>query len=137
MKEKKKPDNIVFDEVTQKYNANILPYATSVGAPAIRVEDVSIWKKINVSKVNHQLKSKFEKLKEEYEAMMEQFEYNQIVYNSNYNFEPVVGEIYHLYKGEDEQTFLSLIAPNECNFNHIGSFRLNFDKMWLKIDVTK
>jgi hypothetical protein len=69
--------------------------------------------------------------------MMEQFEYNQIVYNSNYNFEPVVGEIYHLYKGEDEQTFLSLIAPNECNFNHVGSFRLNFDKMWLKIEVTK
>jgi hypothetical protein len=68
MKEKKKPDNIVFDETTQKYNANILPYATSVGAPAIRVEDVSIWKKINVSKVNHQLKSKFEKLKEEYES---------------------------------------------------------------------
>ena len=91
MKEKKKPDYVVFDETTQKYNANILPYATSLGAPSIQIEDISIWKKINVSKVNHQLKTKFEKLKEEYEAMMEQFEYNHLVYNSSYNFEPVVG----------------------------------------------
>lgn len=135
MKEKKKPDNIVFDEASQKYNANILPYASNVGAPSIQVEDVSIWKKINIGKVNHQLKSKFDKLKEEYANMMEQFEYNQLVYNSSYNFEPVVGEVYHLYKKENDETFLSLIAPNECAFNHLGSFRLNFDKMWLKIDT--
>jgi hypothetical protein len=137
MEKKKKPDYVVFDETTQKYNANILPYATSLGAPSIQIEDISIWKKINVIKVNHQLKTKFEKLKEEYEAMMEQFEYNHLVYNSSYNFEPVVGEVYHLYKGEDENTFLSLIAPHECNFNHLGSFRLNFDRMWLKIEDPK
>lgn len=134
MKEKKKPDNIVFDEETGKYNANILPYASNVSAPSIQVEDLSAWKKISVNKVNKQLKTKFEKLKSEYEAMMEQFEYNHLVYNSNYSFEPVIGEVYHLYQRENGETFLSLIAPNECNFHHLGSFRLNFDKMWLKID---
>ena len=37
--ENKKPDNVVFfDE--KGYNASVLPYATNVGAPAIRMDDV-------------------------------------------------------------------------------------------------
>ena len=33
----KKPDNIVHNE-KEGYNANLLPYATNVGAPAIRAD---------------------------------------------------------------------------------------------------
>ena len=34
--EKERPDNIVFSE-EQGYNASLLPYATNVGAPLIKI----------------------------------------------------------------------------------------------------
>jgi len=61
---KKYPDNIVYDE-EMGYNSNVLPYGTNVGAPAIKMEDISTWKSISVNKVNKQLSSKFNELKEE------------------------------------------------------------------------
>ena len=41
--ENKKPDNIVYTD-EKGYNASFLPYATSVGAPIIKVDDVAAWK---------------------------------------------------------------------------------------------
>ena len=35
MVKEKKPDNVVFNTETQKYDAYLKPYATSVGAPII------------------------------------------------------------------------------------------------------
>lgn len=131
---KKKPDQVVYDEEEDKYNASLLPYASNTGAPKITPTDVTSWKNNNVQKVNHQIKTKYDSLRKEYEALMEQYEYNNLIYNATYNFEPIVGETYHLYEHEKKGIFLSLIAPNECNFNFKGSFRLNEDKMWVKMD---
>ena len=39
MSQDKKPDQIVFNEDTQRYDAALKPYATNVGAPAIKVSD--------------------------------------------------------------------------------------------------
>jgi len=133
MTEKKKPDNIVFDADTEKYDASLKPYTTNVGAPAIRTTDTTAWKNRNINKVNKQINAKYMELKAEYEAMMEQMEYNNLVYGSKFSFEPVVGEVYHLYRDKEQQPFLSLIAPNECNFDHVGSFRLNAEQMWEKL----
>ena len=36
-------------------------------------------------------------------------EWNEIVYNSKFSFEPTIGEIYHLYLKEDRTNFLSFI----------------------------
>ena len=78
MKEDKKPDNVVFNNEIQKYDAALKPYA-------------------------------------------------------KFNFEPIIGEVYHLYKRENGETFLSIIAPEECNFHALGSFYLNADQIWEKI----
>jgi hypothetical protein len=97
--EKEIPDNIVYSK-EQGYNASFLPYATSVGAPIIKVDDVAAWK--------------------------------EIIYNSKFSFEPVIGEIYHLYVGKEGNHFLSLIPPYEWNKEHLGTFKLNSDKKWVK-----
>lgn len=131
---KKKPDQVVFDEKKGKYNANLLPYATNTGAPKIEVTDVTSWKNTNISKVNHHIKTKFEALKKEYENLMEQYEYNNLVYQANYSFEPIVGQVYFLYESATRGLFLSLISPEECNFDFKGSFKLNEDKMWIRVD---
>ena len=63
---------------------------------------------------------------------MEEYEWNQLVYNAKFSFEPIIGEVYHLYRDKTGEDFLSLISPNEWNKEHIGSFRLNSDKKWEK-----
>lgn len=133
MAKDKKPDNIVFNAETQQYDAAIKPYATSVGAPVITTTDTVAWKNRSIRKVNQKVQTKYLELKAEYEKMMEEFEYNNLIFNAKFTFEPIVGDVYHLYKRENGETFLSLIAPNECNFNAMGSFYLNADQIWEKV----
>ena len=125
-----KPDNIVYTE-EQGYNANILPYATSVGAPVIRIDDLVSWKSRGITNVNKEFENKFNELKIQYQNLIEEFEWNELVYNSKFSFEPVIGEIYHLYRAENGSDFLSLIGPQEWNKEHIGTFKLNSDKKWI------
>lgn len=133
MKENKKPDNVVFNEETQEYHGKLLPFATGVSAPKITPPDVTSWKNTHIVGANNQFKAQYEALQKSYKALMENFEYTNLVYSSKFNFEPIVGKEYHLYKSKDESTFLSLILPHECSFHHLGSFRLTADKTWEKL----
>ncbi len=128
----KKPDNVVFDEKLQIYDAALKPYATNVGAPVITTVDTVAWKNRNIHKVNKHMSAKYKELKAEYDAMMRVYEFNNLIYASKFNFEPLMGEIYHLYKKESDETFLSMIAPDECNFTFVGSFYLDAELVWRK-----
>lgn len=128
----KKPDNIVFDDGLQKYDAALKPYATNVGAPVITTVDTVAWKNRNIHKVNKHISAKYKELKAEYDAMMSVYEYNTLIYASKFNFEPLMGETYHLYRNQSSESFLSMIAPEECNFDFIGSFYLDADLVWRK-----
>ena len=128
--EKERPDNIVFSD-EQGYNASLLPYAPNVGAPLIKIDDLVSWKSRGISNVNKEFENKFNELKMQYQNLIEEFEWNELVYSSRFSFEPVIGEVYHLYRGDDGINFLSLISPNEWNKEHIGTFKLNSDKKWV------
>ncbi|MEM0542981.1 DUF2452 domain-containing protein [Flavobacterium sp. j3] len=130
--ENKKPDNIVYSE-DKGYNASFLPYATSVGAPIIKVDDIVSWKSRGITNVNKEFENKFNELKNQYQKLMEEYEWNELVYSAKFAFEPVIGEIYHLYAGEDGVNFLSLIGPNEWNKEYLGTFKLNSDKKWIAL----
>ena len=77
---KDKPDNIVFSE-EKGYNASMLPYATTVGAPVIKIDDLVSWKSRGISQVNKEFEQKFNELKTQYENLMKEYEWNEIVYN--------------------------------------------------------
>lgn len=132
MTSKKKPDNIVWTEEAG-YNASILPYGTSLSAPAIIPEDVASWKTRGVTKVNNQFSAKFNEIKEEYRKLIEEFKWNDLVYNATYSFEPVVGEVYHLYSRESGELFLSLIEPTQWKRDYVASFRLESTQKWVKV----
>ena len=129
----KKPDNVVFNPEIQRYDAALKPYATNVGAPVITAPDTIAWKNRSINKINHKVKAKYLELKAEYEKMIQEFEYNKLIFNAKFTFEPIIGEVYHLYKRENGESFLSIIAPEQCNFNALGSFYLNADQIWEKI----
>jgi len=129
----KKPDLVVWND-EDGYNSSVLPYGTNVSAPSIQIENVESWKQQGVTKVNHQLKTKFHELKEEYLKLVEEYKWNELVYNSKFNFEPIIGENYHLFVGNDGEMFLSLIEPKFWKTReHIGSFQLNSDRKWVRI----
>lgn len=132
--EAKKPDLVVYNEVTGQYDAAIKPYGTSASSPVIKPLNTASWKNDGIQRVNKQFKSKFDEVKRAYEELMQKFQYNDLVYNAKFSFEPNIGEIYYLYNNKKGEAFLSIIAPNQCNFQHLGSFRLNSDKMWEKAD---
>ena len=129
----KKPDNVVFNTETHRYDAALKPYATSVGAPVITIEDTNAWKNRSISKINHKVEAKYLELKNEFEKMLAEFEYNKLIFDSKFSFEPIIGEIYHLYKRKNGESFLSIIAPEQCRFDPMGSFYLNADQIWEKI----
>ena len=122
----KKPDNVAE-------TPGLLPYGTNVSAPAIKVEDITAWKSINAVKVNHQLQTKFNELKEEYKKLVEEYKWNELVYNAKFAFEPVIGQIYHLYVGRDGNIFLSMVNSNEWNYECVGSFSLDSNNKWNKL----
>jgi hypothetical protein len=122
----KKPDNVAE-------TPGLLPYGTNVSAPAIKVEDITAWKSINAIKVNHQLETKFNELKEEYKKLVEEYKWNELVYNAKFSFEPVIGQTYHLYVGRDGNIFLSMVNPTEWNYECVGGFLLDSNNKWNKV----
>ncbi|MAJ37888.1 MAG: GTP-binding protein [Flavobacteriaceae bacterium] len=133
-KGQKKPDQVVFDEKQKKYDAFLRPYATDLGSPEIKITDLSIFKKRASYQINTELQAKFNELKTQYEELQELAAQTQLVYSATFSFEPVIGHTYHLYRKNDHQNFLSILTPEECNFEHLGSFRLETNFMWKKLD---
>ena len=115
-------------------NPGILPYGSNVGAPAISIENIEDWKNVRVKRVNKQFEDKFLQIKKEYEKLIGEYKWNELVYKSKFNFEPVIGNIYNLYYSSSGDIFLSIISPNEWNKEFIGSFKYNHDNKWEKID---
>lgn len=130
----KKPDHIVYSE-EEGYNAKLLPYGSNLSAPVIKIDDVTNWKTNGIHRVNKELSSKFNDLKVEYNKLLDEFRWNELVYSAKFSFEPVVGEIYHLYKDKNGEEFLSLIAPSEWKQEYIGTTLLNSDRKWVLIEL--
>ena len=122
----KKPDNVAD-------TPGLLPYASNIGAPIIRPDNIDNWKLRGVNKVNKHLETKFNELKEEYLKLVEEYKWNELVYQSKFSFEPIIGKVYYLYIGDDKNLFLSLILPDEWDKEYIGSFKLDSQQKWVKV----
>lgn len=130
-KVKERSDSVVFDKESQSYSASLLPYGTNIGAPRITETGVVAWKNTSIANFNHTFSNKIESLKKNYQQLINEYQLNEMIYHAKINFEPIVGHVYHLYvdKNEDER-FLSLIPPSSWKAEHLGSFRLNHEKIW-------
>jgi hypothetical protein len=133
MKSKKYPDHIVWDEEKEQFNAHILPYGSNISAPVIELVNTDAFKNKGVSKVKKIFDSELEEIAKKYYDLVEEVELNNMIYNSNYSFEPIIGEVYHLYENKNNEMFLSLISPLEWNEKHITSVRLNSEYKWVSI----
>ena len=125
-------------------NKSVMPYGDNVGAPAIRPDDVDTWKSEKVAKTNHYFETKYNEIKEEYRKLIEAYEWNKLVYKSEFSFEPVKGDTYYLYQRDNGTLFLSLIeswAWGKSKLRNekpvfIGAFRLDSNDKWEKMNET-
>ena len=83
---KKKPDNVVYNIETQKYDASLKPYATNLGAPVITSTDTIAWKNRSINKLNHKVQTRFKEIKEQYEQLMQEFEDNRLIHDAKFLF---------------------------------------------------
>jgi hypothetical protein len=120
------------DNVADK--PGLLPYGTNVSAPSIKPVDLTTFKKNGLDKVNKVFDRRYKEIVEQAETLQKSFLITQTVYESKYKFEPIIGEIYHLYEDFDGGYSLSMISPLEWNKKHLYSVILNSDMTWTKID---
>jgi hypothetical protein len=129
----KKPDLVVWDE-ERGYYARELTYGSNLGAPAIKIDNVDGWRLAKIKDVNSEFEARYNELIAEAQKLKNEYEWNELIYTKvKYNFQPVVGHVYHLYSKDDESMFLSIIEPSSWNMKHIASFKLDSTNKWIKI----
>tara|TARA_R110002020_G_scaffold180152_1_gene374251 strand:+ start:26593 stop:26997 length:405 start_codon:yes stop_codon:yes gene_type:complete len=127
--EEKIPDNIVP-------NPHSLPYASNLGAPVIKPNNLGAWKGGAVHSANKYFEEKFNEIKKQAKELSSEFKWNEIIFNAEMRFKPVMGKDYYLYKKQNQSFYLTLFAPHEKIGGHEGfqgTFRLNYDNRWEQI----
>ncbi|WP_221409117.1 DUF2452 domain-containing protein [Reichenbachiella versicolor] len=137
-KSKKRPDQVVFDEESQTYNAALKPYGTNVGAPTINTDSLSSWKSSSVHTFNKSFGNKVDQIRHQYQRLMDEYNTNEMLYQADVNFEPIIGEKYHLYHNpKTSKNFLSLIPPHSWNKKYLGTFQMNHERQWEPVNNVK
>ncbi len=108
---------------------NYLSYPVSRLAAKIVPQDLTNFKSRGVSRVERELQQEMLEIQERYMEVIDAFNWNKLIYEAHFGFEPVVGEIYHLYEFGN-RCHLSMIEPEKWHQRWIGSFRLNADGRW-------
>jgi hypothetical protein len=120
-----------MDELSQDLptSAAFLPYPVSTLSPKIVPNDLTSFKSRGLSQVERDLHQKLTEMREQYVRTIEHFNWNKLVYEADIQFEPVMGETYHLYRVR-QKNILSMIGPDQWAQKHLASFRLNLDRQW-------
>ena len=125
----KKPDRVANKKST-------MPYGDSVSAPAITEVDTTGYRELKSKEASAKLRSRYEELQEEFRQLVATSEDTQRMYDASVSFVPIIGQTYHLYRRENGDEWVSMIAPQEFgNYYHeyLGSYRLATDSVWVRI----
>ena len=116
-------------------NPNALTYGISPSAPAsIRPVDIEQWKGKVAPTFKHYFTERYNELVRQYEELVNDYHINKMLYESELGFEPIIGEIYYLYRKEKGSSFISLVEPDTAYWDgYIGAFRFNAQYAWEKV----
>jgi len=111
-------------------NKALMKYGVSTLDPAITLPDNSLARSNIKVSVEKRITNRLSELEKEYKIMVDMFNINKTVLESEFSFEPKQNQIYHLYEREDDSTFLSLIEPHQWDHFLLASVRLTSDGIW-------
>jgi hypothetical protein len=131
------PDKIAED-------ANLLPYGSSVSAPAFKAVETLKNKSLDVNAMEMQTDMQLDQIKQQIELLASQAKKIQArkdlsahIYNADMGFKPEINHNYFLYRRNDGSTVLSMIAPSEwrkCPYEFMNKVLLLADHTWDIID---
>lgn len=110
-----------------------MPYPVSTMSPTIVPNDLTNFKSRGVSNIQKDTAQRLNQLKDQYYKVVDDFNWNKLIYESHFGFEPVIGQKYYLYRSSDpdEEFSLSMIEPERWNKPFIGAFSLGADGRWI------
>ena len=131
------PDKIAED-------ANLLPYGSSISAPAFKAVETLKNKSLDVNAMEMQTDMQLDQIKQQIELLASQANKIQArkdlsahIYNADMGFKPEINHNYFLYRRNDGSTVLSMIAPSEwrkCPYEFMNKVLLLADHTWDIID---
>lgn len=129
---KNKPDQVVYNLETEKYDSFLKSYSTSISGPKIEVQDLSPIKQSSLAKANHRFEKRAEEIRTQMESLISEFRDNEMVWTSEMSFEPYSGCEVYVYQRKSGENFCSMISPEEWGekFTSLGKFRLDSDSIW-------
>ena len=103
-----------------------------------KVYELDDWKPEQGVQVKKYFNEKFKEIKDSYEKLLSDFNWNKLIFESDISFTPVIGKVYHLYEKENGKKFMSLISPsdwgNSSKLKFIGSFKQDSRQKWNLVD---
>lgn len=121
--QKKLPDSYV-----QK--RNLKEYPTEVGSHKFSPQNIDHFKSEHISKLEKHYSSRIKELEDEYLKIIDEIRLNERIYSAKCSFEPIPGNIYHLYEKDDKE-FISILSPSEWNMNYLGTYKFLSDGRWI------
>ena len=128
-------------------NPGLIEYPHNVGSIMVKPDDVGKLKTRALSSMYEQTDYQLAQIQKQVELMLAQandiktrIAISEKIYTAKLSFEPFVGNIYHLYKKED-QYLLLLVGPKEWgksknnNLEFLESVKLLSDHTWEIIPV--
>ncbi len=123
-----------MSEPEKKPSRAFLPYPVSTLSPPIIPNDLTSFKSRGISQVERELQQKLAEIRETYLQTIDHFNWNKLVYESVIQFEPIVGETYHVYEMRGRR-LLSMISPDQWPQKHLATVRLNVDRQWKIVET--
>ena len=118
-------------------NKSLKEYGVSTLDPVIKPTDITEFKNKSARSFEKTLTSKMEELKSEYDKLVETYDVNKTVLDSEIRIEPKQGHVYYLYQRYDNKRFLSLLSPEEWGkmkpHQTLMKVRLNSENHWEKV----
>ena len=104
-----------------------------------KVYELDDWKPEQGGQVKKYFAEKFRELKKNYDELIQDFNWNKIVFESEVMFTPVIGKMYYLYRNKNGKKFMSLIEPNswgkDSDLTFIASFKQDSHQKWNLVEL--
>lgn len=127
-------------------NPGLISFPHSIGSAVIKPEDKGKIKGRAMAAMKEQTEHQLHQLYEQMRTLVRQangiknrVKVSERIYQAMMNYEPIIGQIYHLYEKENEDDLLSMISPDEWGKDmpfksFIASVRLLSDHTWEVLD---
>jgi len=122
-------------------NPGLLPYANHIGSAIIRPVESGKEKGLGMKAMYQQTERNLKRIRQQVELLISQAQeihdrisFSERIYLAECAFDPLIGQVYYLYKRLDESEFLSMVGPLEWGdkngLSFVCSARLLADHTW-------